>query len=425
MKIVSKTKDFRLLVKVKTSFRETIDTKEVDRFARVYLRCFLKPKLLKSNLIEYSGPVGITLRDRMKKEISKRDFLFILEHIVVAVQKLQANNFFLGHLQIDMQHIFINENTKELQFLYVPIIESTEPTSVEDLLSSVIYSAHPMQENDTEYVSRFNYFLRSLSSFSIDKVEQFIQKEDRSIVNTIKKNNAGQSGFMTSSHKHYYEHIEEQEKVWGEENTGLLEDVEDPTGLLTDEQPTGLLIDTQEDADYLDDEATGYLVEEEPAVFMDEMATGLLGDYEDEGTALLNERAIKTSSATYPELFRVLTGEVIRVDKPVFRLGKERSYVDYFVTNNNAVSRSHADIISRGTGFFVIDLNSKNRTYINGQALAAQVETRINNGDTLHLGNEEFIFRTGGHSVMSPVCPQCKASIIHDSNFCPFCGCKL
>ena len=96
----------------------------------------------------------------------------------------------------------------------------------------------------------------------------------------------------------------------------------------------------------------------------------------------------------FPTLYRVLTDEKISVNKPVFRLGKEKSYVDYFVTNNIAVSRSHADIITRGSKYFVRDLNSKNHTYINEQMIPIQVEVEIHNGDRLKLGNEEFVFNT-------------------------------
>ena len=43
MKISAKTKECRLLVKVKASFRESFDEKALDAFARTYLRGFLKP----------------------------------------------------------------------------------------------------------------------------------------------------------------------------------------------------------------------------------------------------------------------------------------------------------------------------------------------------------------------------------------------
>ena len=76
----------------------------------------------------------------------------------------------------------------------------------------------------------------------------------------------------------------------------------------------------------------------------------------------------------------------------MFRLGKERSYVDYFISSNNAISRSHADIVSRKTKYFVIDKNSKNKTYINGMKLSPEIETEIFDGDLLRLANEEFEF---------------------------------
>ena len=436
MRISAKTKDCRLMVKVKTSFNEAVDEKELDRFARVFLRCFLKPKLLKKNAIEYSGPIGITLQERMKKEVTKRDFLFILEHIVVAVQKLLANNFPLHNLKMNMQHIYINETTRELQFLYIPVIGSTENANIIDLFNAVIYSARPAQEKDTEYISRFNYFFDGLKPFDIEKIEQFIYREDRSVVNTIKKHNAGQSGFMTSKHKHYLEHLDEQQSDT-EEKMETQDD--DPTGLLTqdDDDPTGLLNNTDDEATgYLDEDATGLLGDDDPTGFLDaddektglltdDEATGLLTDADEEGTDLLIEDSADNYTVFFPELFRVLTGETIKIDKPVFRIGKERSYVDYFVTNNNAISRSHADIITRESGCFVVDLNSKNRTYINNVPLAVQEETRISDGDSLRLGNEEFIFHIGKTVGSLPTCPSCKAQIKPGSRFCAFCGTKL
>ena len=61
---------------------------------------------------------------------------------------------------------------------------------------------------------------------------------------------------------------------------------------------------------------------------------------------------------------------------------------------NKAVGRSHADIITRGQRYYVMDLNSKNRTFINGQAIPSQQEMEIMDGDCVRLANEEFIFHT-------------------------------
>ena len=383
VKFKAKAKDCQLLVKAKTAFGETIDEKELDRFSRVFLRGFLKPKMVKKNLIEYTGPVGISLYDRLKRPVTKREFLFILEQVVVAVQKLQANNMGINNLVMNLQYVYINEVTKEVQFVYVPTVMSQQNMNVIEFIEAIAYSVKPADEKDNDFVSRFIYFFKAMKPFNINKVEIFVAKEDRSVVNTIKKQNAGQSGFMTNKQQHYYDHYDKKNgSDDGDEPTGLLSEEDDePTGLLVEsgnDDVTGLLTDD-------DDEATGLLDNS------DDEATELLictGD-EDEATGLLIEN---NANVRFPTLFRILTEETISINKPVFRLGKERSYVDYFVTNNIAVSRSHADIITRGNKYFVKDLNSKNHTYINNQELPIHMEVEIHDGDRLKLGNEEFIF---------------------------------
>ena len=108
MKIKMKKKDCQLVIKAKAAFGESIDEKELDRFARIYLRGFLKPRLIKKNQIEYTGPIGISLFERLKRPLTKRDFLFIIEQIVVAVQKLQINSLPLNNLLMNIQYVYIN-----------------------------------------------------------------------------------------------------------------------------------------------------------------------------------------------------------------------------------------------------------------------------------------------------------------------------
>lgn len=101
MKFKAKAKDCQLSVKVKASFGEVIDDRELDRFRRVFLRGFLKPKMIKRNLVEYTGPVCISFYDRFKKPMTKREFLFVLEQLSVAVQKLRVNHFSINGLVMD------------------------------------------------------------------------------------------------------------------------------------------------------------------------------------------------------------------------------------------------------------------------------------------------------------------------------------
>lgn len=336
MKFKAKIKDYQLIIKAKTSFGENVDEKELEKFSSIaYLRGFFKAKLIKKNQIEYTGPVGISLYERLNKTITKRDFFFVMEHIVLAMEKIQNNELNSQNLIMDMKNIYINENTKELHFLYVPVNNSKTQNNIRELMETVIYSIKPAQEHDMEYLSRFTYFLQNLKSLDMQKIEQYIVKEDRDVVNALKRN------------------IIQSQKI--------------DKPVENDEEKTLPLKPVEEDTMVLETEATALLIETE--------ATGLL----------------EQDDTNFPILVRTLTEEKICINKPVFRLGKERSYVDYFV-NNSAVSRSHADIITRGNQYYVNDLNSKNHTYINGQQLPVKCEIEIHDGDRLKLGNEEFIF---------------------------------
>lgn len=361
MKFKAKSEDCQLIVKVKILSGEILDERELDKFARAYFRGFLKPGAVKKNQIEYTGPVGISLYERLKRPITKRDFLFIIEQIIVAVQKLHTNEMPIYNLVMNIQNVYINEVTKEVHFLYVPVTTSEKRMNLMEFIESIVYSVKPATNEVGDFVSLFTYFIKALTPFDINKIEAFIAKEDRSVVSIIKKQNAGQSGFMTNKKKLYYEHYDKKSKAQDDEQTALLEEEED--------EKTGLLKEDGYDS-------VGYLEEED---------TGILLDIDDDATGLL-------SDIHFPTLFRVLTKETISVNKPVFRLGKEKSYVDYFIPNNIAISRAHADIITRGSRYYVMDHNSKNHTYINEEKIRVQCEVEIHNGDKLRLGNEEFVF---------------------------------
>lgn len=109
-------------------------------------------------------------------------------------------------------------------------------------------------------------------------------------------------------------------------------------------------------------------------------------------TTVLNAPAPQQSG---PFLRRVKTGERFPVNKILFRIGTERSFVDCWVSDNSAVSHSHADIIHHDGKYFVRDNNSTNHTYLNGRMIPSNQEVALPDGASLLLGNEEFRFEIG------------------------------
>lgn len=101
------------------------------------------------------------------------------------------------------------------------------------------------------------------------------------------------------------------------------------------------------------------------------------------------------SNQTKATLTRLKTNEKVDITKQLFRIGKERSKVDYCITNNNSVSRIHADIVCKGGQYYIIDNNSTNYTFVNGQMIPAKQEVALANGDKIKFAEEEFTFSIG------------------------------
>lgn len=114
-------------------------------------------------------------------------------------------------------------------------------------------------------------------------------------------------------------------------------------------------------------------------------STSVIGE-----TTVLN---LAVSVQRKPFLVRLKNNEKIPLDKPVFRIGKERSYVDYFISDNPAISRSHANIVTREEEYYVVDTNSTNHTYVNGAMIPSNEEYPLEDGAKVRFANEDFEFK--------------------------------
>ena len=82
IKFKVKTKDAQLRVRAKLSFDENIGFAELDAFSRKLIKGFLRSRQIKKRVIEFTGPIGISIYSRLQRPISKHDFFLIMEQVV-------------------------------------------------------------------------------------------------------------------------------------------------------------------------------------------------------------------------------------------------------------------------------------------------------------------------------------------------------
>lgn len=97
----------------------------------------------------------------------------------------------------------------------------------------------------------------------------------------------------------------------------------------------------------------------------------------------------------YPYLLGERDGVVdrISIDSPEFTVGRLEGLAD-FICKSRAVGKVHARIISRDGLYFLVDLNSRNGTFINGVRIESNKDYEIRSNDRISFANTCYTFLT-------------------------------
>ena len=313
---------------MKAGRKERINETELSQLARIKPCGIMHVTKTKKDSVTYTCPANINLTDRLKKAISKYDFFFMIEQIVIMVEDVYNNGLNVNSVRFNMDDVYINEMTKEMYFIYFPIVGGQESADIVGFIENIIYTMTPVINEDTNYISRFMYYVRSFHGFNGNAIEKYISREERAVVNVLKNKAVTMQQTM-------------QQQIMQQAMQGSM----DGTTVLSDD-----------------------------------------------GISVQQIQQMQPVNYHFASLTRQVTGEKIELGKPSFVLGKNPEKSDYAVADNTNISRVHAVITMRNGRYYVMDQNSTNGTFINGRIIKAGQETEILPGDCLMLANEEFIF---------------------------------
>lgn len=319
---------------MKAGRKERINETELSQLARIKPCGIMHVTKTKKDSVTYTCPANINLTDRLKKAVSKYDFFFMMEQIVIMVQDVYNNGLNVNSVRFNMDDVYINEMTKEMYFIYFPIVGGQESADIVGFIENIIYTMTPVINEDTNYISRFMYYVRSFHGFNGNAIEKYISREDRAVVNVLKNKAVTMQQTMQQQ-------IMQQQTMQQQIMQGSM----DGTTVLSDD-----------------------------------------------GISVQQIQQMQPVNYHFASLTRQVTGEKIELGKPSFVLGKNPEKSDYAVADNTNISRVHAVITMRNGRYYVMDQNSTNGTFINGRIIKAGQETEILPGDCLMLANEEFIF---------------------------------
>ena len=323
---------------MKAGRKERINETELSQLARIKPCGIMHVTKTKKDSVIYTCPANINLTDRLKKAVSKYDFFFMIEQIVIMVEDVYNNGLNVNSVRFNMDDVYINEMTKEMYFIYFPIVGGQESADIVGFIENIIYTMTPVINEDTNYISRFMYYVRSFHGFNGNAIEKYISREERAVVNVLKNKAVTMQQTMQQQ-------IMQQQTMQQQIMQQVMQGSMDGTTVLSDD-----------------------------------------------GISVQQIQQMQPVNYHFASLTRQVTGEKIELGKPSFVLGKNPEQSDYAVADNTNISRVHAVITMRNGRYYVMDQNSTNGTFINGRIIKAGQETEILPGDCLMLANEEFIF---------------------------------
>lgn len=331
--------------------------------------------------------------------VTKKMFLDIIVQIVAVVKECEKNLMNVNNLMLDWDYIFLDPRTKQLKCIFWPIVNNQHPCSVTEFFKEIPFRVVFSKHESHDYMASYLRYFKNQSPFSINSFEKMIFEWMGKQVENRGHFPSGSTGYAENPPA-------PSKKEEPKSNSGRI--AYNPFGQNEGAAPATKVCSTcghpsGEDAKFCVSCGSplgkpvlplkAATVETIPAVKANTESfseTTVLSPEDNNGTTVLGADVYEEPA--FPYLIREKTEEKISIDKPVFRIGKESRYCDYFVSNNNAVSRSHADLVSKNGRYYIVDNNSTNKTYVDGRAIPVLKEVEIFSGTKLRLANEEFVF---------------------------------
>jgi len=435
---------------------EQVDTFNYGMLSNNKISGVMPVNLLQKNdekYLQYNVSSKVVLRQFFEGIVNKKRIITVFSCIIRAV--LEAEEYMLDarNFIFDMDYIFVDVTSAKASIISLPLIGNEGSGDIAGFFKNIMFSTQFEQSENTDYVAKIISYLNGTNNFSLQEFKKLLQDaldSEKSFSYTMaqssikssnqnrvrhsetnsgsgvqaipyripepqaKANDASKSKDSASEKKKkrsllhrifIVEPKEETEDKKGtkprkekkeakKKNRGKKENAAPNMGFAVPGQaPTYGMPKIPEPAVKKPNStpavpASNSVQRRYSSNFGE---TTVLGSDTSGETTVLGSSVIPAEDIN-PRLKRVRTGEVIHINKPVLRIGKEESYVDYCIKNNTSISRSHANLISKEGKFYIVDTNSTNHTFVNDSMIPGNEEIRIEHGSKLKLADEEFEF---------------------------------
>lgn len=335
------------------------------------------PGLLRAELVKkgkkfqlkYNISGFVPLKEFLKMPLNQAAFAKLLGNILNNLKALQRAYYNYQFILMDINAAMIHPVTQQVCFVYVPITFYESGTGLKEFLLSIIQCCSFRPGENTDYVRDYINILNSGINFSVFDLEEYVKNISQVKEGPVSLKKCTHCGNEIQPNIQFCTFcgmkIEDL-------NANASHGIYDPSKNIALPKKT--------------ENAACCSVDNSRIPYSETLSGSFMSGAE---KPFLAEQPNNLKAAYF---YRVRTGEQIPVATDFFKIGKDPKSCTYSIADNPAVSRFHALVKQANGKWFITDLNSTNKTYINGQAILPNTEIEIYNGMNIKFANEEFIF---------------------------------
>jgi hypothetical protein len=365
------------------------------------------------------------LDEYLSEELTKENLLDVFENICKAVKDIEE--YMLGEAQLILENRYIFIDNGNIKMILLPLYDRRNNLSILDFFKNLLIYMMVKNNKAANFAADISRQLSDEESFSCNKFLQLISQikqkkhienfditmpENRSDFKERRINNIEESfGTLKPDYSGYGKRAQAPLNTQSPVNTfksvnnnpvsNLDSDVKPENSFLIPgkDEPVNVGTVSHKEAKVKKKFSFFGKKKEKEVSVVDNEASKLYSNNFAETTVLQSsDRFAETTllglSVNVLNAFLIWkrTGEKILIDKSSFRIGREKSYVDFCINDNSSVGRNHAEIVRKDDSFFIRDLKSLNFTMVNGEKVSSSVEVELWDNDIISLSNEEFEF---------------------------------
>ena len=361
-------------IKCRFTGNEMLNEPEYRYFIDNRIKGWLVPFAEGTDRLEFTCAKGIPLINKIRSGIDKQEYFLIVKNLLDIIKVAETCGFNMQNIVLDPNFITVDTADLDIYLFYLPLwYNESCNDGIVNCLRKISTFAQYKSQSDYSAVDGFMNFVCRESGFTISEAKEYIRREVPGLFPAQAPKPLQPQFSRPASNAAKPEHTKLH--------------IPEPSQHINNMAQT-IINDINKGSQEFKHTAA-------PEVPEPKIIPSLNSDKRNVLPELVKSEHIRSAPQNFPKLTRRATGVTVNIDKPVFRIGKERDKVDFCITENRTVSRVHATIYTRSGSCYIEDNNSTNRTYINGTPVPANMEIKIKSGDVLKLSNEEFDFIDG------------------------------